>query len=265
MTNKTLLTFLACGLSCSALAETSRALHPREANVDRLNAIKEVASMRAATSALTVEDVGDVDSFGRAKIYLGVEQTRGVTIQADCTGWDPASGPCIETAPAPGVTLVDEFDLGSISLPANATNSILCFTFTQFATWGWFNPTASTATARMALWATVQIENDALLGLNNANGVPFNGKLFVDPIPIIVSTHEHTLPAGAYEVQRERSTRSCTGGIVNTRTLAAEGLTDMQIKDFFKEPMTVTFGTEGSVSLVDFAVFSVGARLYGDD
>lgn len=232
------------------------------AGIDRLAAKEAFRAVRTAGGAVTEDEVGDVESFGRGKIYLGVEQTLPVIFDGDCTGFDPASGVCIEPNPAPAVTFVDEFNLGSIELPANATNSLLCFTFTQFAFWAWNNPTGATALGRMALRPTVQIENDALFGVGHD---PASNTLFADPGSITVQTLQHTLPDGAFEVQQHTVTRSCTGGLVSARSLAADGLTDAQIKDFFKEPMTITFGARGSVSLIDFGQFFVGVRLYGDD
>ena len=219
----------------------------------------------------TAAEVGDADSFGNEKTYLGVAQTAGVTIQDDCTGFDPAAGVCIEHAAPPGTTSVDETGLGTIELPKKATDSILCFTFTQFSTWVWVNSTGSQQTGSMGLFLTVQIENEALIGLSDPGGNPFNGFLFLDgagiptPAGIVVSTSQTTLPDGAFEIQRERTTRSCTGGIVSANSLRAQGLTEAQIKDFFDEPMTITFGVAGSVSMTDFASFFGGIRIYGDD
>lgn len=232
--------------------------------VDQMDLRAQARSAIQAASSVTVEDVGDVESFGLSKIYLGVEQTLPIIVQADCTGFDPAGGACIEPNPVPANTNIDEFDLGTIELPASATNSIMCFTFTQFSFWFWNNTSASTAVARMSLRPTVQIANDTLIGLSDGNGDPFNGTLFVDPAPITVFTLEQTLPSGAAELQSQTVTRSCTGGLVSARSLAGEGLTDSQIKDFFKEPMTITFGMQGSVSLVEFGQFFTGIRLYGD-
>jgi len=122
----------------------------------------------------------------------------------------------------------------------------------------------------MGLYLTVQVENDALNGLNDIDGNPFNGSLFLDnagvptPAGILVSTSQHTLPDGAFELQRERTTRSCTGGIVSARLLRAHGLTDAQVKDFFKEPMTVSFGVRGSVSMTELVHYFGGIRIYGD-
>lgn len=256
---------LALSLSTIAFVNFTYAAGPGgRPEIDQLAGQAAREAIRASAASVTEEEVGDVESFGRSKIYLGVEQTLPVIIQSDCTGFDPAGGVCVEPNAAPAATLVDEFNLGTIELPAGASNSLLCFTFTQFSFWLWNNPTASTATARMALRPTVQIENDVLIGLNDINGNPFNGTLFPDPSPITVFTLEQSLPSGAFEQQSQTVTRSCTGGLVSARSLAAQGLTESQIKDFFKEPMTITFGAIGSVSLIEFGQFFVGVRLYGD-
>lgn len=253
---------------------------PDEMQIDQLNRSAELRSLRkqvresaversvdgmsAIEAAPTDEEVGDSDSFGRKKIYLGVEQTLPLYVSGDCSGTIVGEEVCYEPNPAPGFTAVSDTNVGSIELPKKATKSLLCFTFTQFSTYAFNNSTAFPATASMEIWPTVQIENEALDGLTNANGDPFNGKLFITPNPIIVATHQSPLSPGESMVERERVTRSCTGGIVNKRNLRAEGLTDSQIKDFFKEPMTITFGYEGSFSLVDYAIFFHGIRIYGD-
>lgn len=240
-----------------------------EGYIDMLAASRGEFMKMALESALTEEEVGDVDSFGRDKTYLGVVPTNPVLIQADCTGADP-DDICIEHAVPPAGTSVDEEGLGTIELPARASNSLLCFTFTQFSTWLWGNSTGSTQTGNMGLFLTVQVENDVLNGLTNIDGFPFNGSLFLDnagvptPSGIVVSTRQHTLPDGAFELQRERTTRSCTGGIVSARLLRAHGLTDAQVRDFFKEPMILSFGVRGSVSMTELVRYFGGIRVYGD-
>jgi hypothetical protein len=263
MIKKIVLASTIAGLSTFAHAAPPATFPVSEGSMDLVAARKEIRATRASLSP-TEEDVGDVASFGQEKTYLGVVSTDSVTLQSDCSGVPPDSGICIETNPAPATTSVDETDLGVINLPSKATNSLLCFTVTQFSTWIWQNSTAALATGDMSLYVTVQIESDALLGLTDIDGNPFNGTLFDFPNPIVVSTQQSSLSPGAFELQRERTTRSCTGGFVSERSLAAEGLTDAQIKDFFSSPMTVRFGTGGNVSLVDTAIFFAGIRLYGD-
>ena len=58
--------------------------------------------------------------------------------------------------------------------------------------------------------------------------------------------------------------RHCIGGLVSKRSLVASGLSETQAKQFFKKPMTITFGSSGTLRIVDFANYFYGIRLYGD-
>jgi len=219
-----------------------------------------------AAPAVTEESVGDPDSFGRAQTYLGVTQA-GVTLLADCTGVPPdAAVPCITLNPAPASTSVDESDLAMIELPGKATNSLMCFTFTPFASWNWSNDTGSQQTAEMFLRPAVRIESEVLddPGLIDPNtGLPFNGVLFDQTVSTFLQSR--TLAVGETDFQFRATTRSCTGGLVNPRTLRdVYGLSDPLIEEFFKKPITVSFGVRGRVAMVTDASFSVGVRLYGD-
>ena len=234
--------------------------------------VQDVSALRATIldpvgatfNSVTEEDVGDVDSFKKNKIYLGVEQTQPVFIDTDCSAYGP-DDICYELDPVTRSVNVNESDLGSITLPKNSSKSLLCFTFTQFATWLWTNPTGGLVTGDMSMFTTVQIESEFLNGLTDADGNPFNGQLWPNPLPIVVAMHQDSLPDGAFEIERERVTRSCTAGLVNKRSLMARGLTDKQAKDFFKKKdITITFGTAGNASHTDIATYFNGIRIYGD-
>jgi hypothetical protein len=55
------------------------------------------------------------------------------------------------------------------------------------------------------------------------------------------------------------------GGIISEAALRdAYGLSDSVIKDFFKNPITVSFGTAGDVSMTTSVSYFAGIRLYGD-
>lgn len=212
------------------------------------------------------DDVGDVDSFGRDKTYLGVKSTETVSLQDDCSAWPVDFGACIELpVDKSDSTSVDEFDLAVFELPGKATDSLICFTVTNFNIWEWSNTSGSQEFAVMTVNTTFQIESDVLDGLTNADGDPFNGMLFpAGPAGLSTYNEFRSLGSGEYQLMAPRLTRSCTGGLVSRNRLEAEGLTDKQIKDFFKEPMTITFGVRGTASSVLDASFFYGIRLYGD-
>jgi len=217
---------------------------------------------------ITVETVGDPDSFGRKKTYLGMTTTRPVTIREDCSTYppEPEYGSCIETPPAPDTLTVDETDLAVIELPKKATKSLLCFTFTPFATWEWYNDTGIQQTAQMRLRPTFRIESEVLEDpalIDPGTGLPFDGVL----IESSVSTFHQmrSLDPDEYDYQSRSTTRSCTAGLVNRRMLSSSfELPDHVIDDFFKKPITVSFGVAGYVSMVTGANYRVGIRLHGD-
>lgn len=225
----------------------------------------ETAGMSKA-AGVTLDTVGDPDSFGHNMIYLGVAQTEQVILTGDCTAYPPGAGRCIETNPAPASTTVNEPDLAAIQLPGKATRTILCFTFTPFATWQWENTTGAQQTAVMYLRPAVRIESEVLDDpslIDPNTGLPFNGVLMDATISTFLQAR--TLDPGESDFQYRATTRSCTGGLVSVRSLRENyGLSDSVIKDFFKNPITISFGVSGNVSMVTDATYFVGVRLYGD-
>ena len=216
-------------------------------------------------AGVTEESVGDPYSFGRAKTYLGVVQVHSVALRNDCTGYPP-EGNCVELLPAPAATTVDEMDLGTIELPGKATKSLLCFTFTPFANWQWTNDTGARQIAEMGLSPRVRIESEVLDDpslIDPNTGLPFNGVLLDSTVSTFYQSR--TIDPGEVDYQFNATTRSCTAGLVNVRFLRdSYGLSPKQIDQFFRHPITVTFGVWGRVSMVDSGSYSVGVRLYGD-
>ena len=214
---------------------------------------------------VTEETVGDPDSFGRAQTYLGLAQP-ALFLEPDCSVLPPDFAPCVDLVPAPGVTSVDEADLATIQLPGKATKSLICFTFTPFASWQWWNTTATPQPARMFLRPLVRVESPVLEDpglINPGTGLPFDGVLFESTVSSY--SEVRTLDPGESEIQYRATTRACTGGLVSTRVLRnGYGLSDAVIKDFFKNPITLSFGVRGNVALVSSGSYRVGIRLYGD-
>ena len=118
----------------------------------------------------------------------------------------------------------------------------------------------------MRLNPTVRIESEVLDDpslIDPGTGLPFNGVLLDQPISTFFEVR--SLDQDEFDFRRQIMTRTCTAGIVNVRSLRdGYGLSDAVIKDFFKKPITVTFGVRGAVSMMTYADYSVGIRLYGD-
>lgn len=218
-----------------------------------------------AMAAPTVEEVGDPDSFGRNVTYLGLAQTLAVVVLPDCTGSDPTFERCIVGNPAPSSTSFDESDLGSITLPAKASKSLLCFTLTPLVQVNWQNTLAAPALARFSANAVVTVENPLLDDpalIDPGTGMPFGGSITVG----LSTFHDtHTLQPGETDSKTLFMTRACIAGVMNKRALVENyGLTENQAREFFKKPMTVRFGSRGTVALSEFTSYFYGIRLYGD-
>ena len=228
-------------------------------------------SLAAAAHAAgpTVEEVGDADSFGRDVIYLGLAQTANVALQDDCTP-DPMAPPgpndrCIVLNPQPGFTSFNEDGLATLQLPADSTKSLVCFALTPNVNYQFNNLTGvQQPNARFTARAVITIENEVLDDptlIDPNTGLPYGGKM---TLPLSTYSESRSIAAGERAQKSMFLTRHCIAGLVNKRSLVASGLSEAQAKQFFKKPMKFTFGSSGTVQMVDFANYFYGIRLYGD-
>jgi hypothetical protein len=219
----------------------------------------------AAAAAPTVEEVGDADSFGRAVTYLGLAQTLPVTILDDCSTSDPTLERCIVANPAPAPTSFNEAGLATMNLPGKATKSLICFALTPFLQVQWENFLGAPAQARFSGNALINIDNDVLDDptlIDPNTGLPFGGVL---SLGLGTLTDFHTLQSGETDFKAYQMSRSCIAGLVSKHVLIESyGLTETQANQFFKKPMTITFGARGTFALSSFASYFYGIRLYGD-
>jgi hypothetical protein len=224
-----------------------------------------LADSSISAAAPTVEEVGDADSFGRNVTYLGLAQTLSVVVADDCSGSDPTLERCVLANAAPAPTSFNEAGLATISLPTKATKSLICFALTPFIQVQWENNLAAPANARFAANALVTIDNEVLDDptlIDPGTGLPFGGVL---SLGLGTFTDIHTLQPGGIDIKSMQMSRSCIAGIVSKRALVDNyGLTETQATQFFKKPMTITFGARGTVALSSFTNYFYGIRLYGD-
>jgi hypothetical protein len=248
-----------------AVESSPDVMRPQQLQKASHAALPLVLSPAALALAVTPEDVGDADSFGKNVTYLGLAQTLGVTLADDCTGTDPLVERCIVQNAAPASTTFVENDLAVMNLPAKATKTLMCFTLTPSIFIDWANFTGSQQLARFTAGALISIENPVLADpalIDPLTGLPFNGALEVG-----LSTwhHSQTMPDNSQEQERSFQTRSCIAGLISRRVLVdTYGLTDTQAKEFFKKAMTIRFGARGTVSMSQYTNYFYGVRLYGD-
>src|SRR5688572_9881994 len=156
-------TSLAIAAPPKVVAEVSPdVLRPQALKRASRAALPLVLSPAALAAAVTPEDVGDADSFGKNVTYLGFAQTLGVTLADDCTGTDPLVERCIVQNAAPAPTTFVESDLAVMNLPAKATKTLMCFTLTPSIFVDWSNFTGAQQIARFTAGALIRIENPVL-------------------------------------------------------------------------------------------------------
>lgn len=217
-----------------------------------------------AHAAPPVEDVGEPDSFGHRATYLGFAQTIRLAFQGACAGVPPTSR-CVHIDPKPDLTLYADRDLAQIRLPANASNSLLCFDLSRNFTLRFHNTSAMPQPALFSDRALITIDNPVLDDpslIDPDTGIPYNGRM---PLILPLSSDSHVIDAGRVEVRTEGVSRACIDGFASKQRLRLRGFTEKQADAFFAAPMTVSFGVELRLTSVELLSYSYGVRLYGDD
>lgn len=217
-------------------------------------------------AAVTDADVGDVDSFGRNLRWLGVTDM-AVELRDTCpiVGGDPDAA-CQVLGAAPATTNFTFDDLGHISLPAKATNSLLCYWFSPVLNVTYHNPTATPAIARLRYSPTLTVENPVLddpAMIDPMTGVPFGGRLLTS----MTSSEFFEVPLGPgmQLFERSRDSAVCIAGFLTRESLVQTyGLTEAQATEFFKQPTTVRMNITGSAQYVQDASLYFGFRIIGD-
>lgn len=229
-----------------------------------LSAAQAAAPISISAAAVSDEDVGDSDSFGRNLRWLGLADM-AVELTDTCPGSDPDAG-CQVLNPAPAFTPFAFEDLGHITLPGKSTHSLLCYWFSPVLTVRYANPTANPVLARLRYSPTLTIENPVLATpglIDPTTGLPFNGKLLTGMTSS--ELFEVPLAPGVAFTERTRDSAVCIAGFISRKSLAdTYGLSDAQIKEFFKKPTTVRMNISGSAQYVESASLYFGLRIIGD-
>jgi hypothetical protein len=218
------------------------------------------AAPKAGPSAA---DVGDADSFGRSLNWLGLADA-WIELTADCTGSD--ADRCQELAAAPATTTFAFDDVGHVTLPRNAANSLMCYWFSPYLQVDYANPTTTAAIAELSYVPTVTVENPVLDDpalIDPNTGLPFGGSLLTGMTSS--ARYEVPLAAGQHSLQRDRDSAVCIAGLISRQSLMQNyGLSDAQARQFFRKPTTLRLNVHGSAQFVGDASLYFGLRIVGD-
>lgn len=250
----------------TAAAPTASADLLPNAKAKRLAA--SAAATRGVRSSLapTGDDVGDVDSFGRSLVWLGVTQGN-IDLSSSCPpdDGDPTTN-CVVLNSYPSTTAFTLNDIAHVTLPGKSANSLLCYWFSPILNVQYSNPGAASDVGMLAYSPTLTVESEVLDDpalIDPTTGVPFDGKLITG-----MTSSEHfevPLAAGQQLFERSRDSAVCIAGLLSRRALTdTYGLTDAQAKQVFKKPVTLRLNVGGSVRLVDEASLMFGLRVVGD-
>lgn len=245
----------------------SRAPSPQALRTAQLASVS-ASRAKAAKDAPTLEDVGDVDSFGREVIYLGLTSAF-LTLEETCPAPDPAVPDqfCQALNPTVGAATVFSYnDMARLKLPGKATKSLLCYWFSPLLTVNYSNPTATRATALFRYTPTLTVENPVLDDpalIDPTTGAPFGGQLLTSMSSSEI--FQVPLEPNVGFTERTRDSAVCMAGLISKRSLTESyGLTEAQATEFFKQPTTIRLNVTGSARYVSFAGLTMGLRVVGD-
>ena len=224
------------------------------------------AARGPVTSAVTVEEVGDVDSFGRSLRWLGVAQGDVDLAEACPVPGSASDARCVVLSPTPALTDFNLTDLASITLPARSANSLLCHWFSPVLTLQYANPGADAAVAQFSYFPTLTLENAVLLDpglIDPTTGAPFAGRLTTGMTAS--ERFEVPLAPGMTLNERQRDTATCIAGFISKRALMQNyGLSESQASEFVRRDTVIRLNVRGSARYVQAASLNFGLRIVGD-
>jgi len=208
-------------------------------------------------------DVGDVDSFGHSVIYLGAAQTITVQVLDPCAPQDPTRIRCTNLLPDGAETPFKEDDLTVMHLPARATKTLICASFTPQLNLQYTNVPTAPRFGSFSMAADVTIENSLLNDpalINPVTGQPFGGKIVVSQS----NYHEQRGLGTTYETLETAVSSMCSGLISRRNLIQRYGLSSAQATAFFQRPITLRFGASGRI-VTGVVTFTYVERLFGDN
>ena len=217
-------------------------------------------------AAVTPEEVGDANSFGKNVKWLGL-LSGYVQLQESCTpaAGDPPLENCIEVNPAPTPTSFNLVDVDRVILPGRSTETLICHWQTPIVSYSANNSTAGPAQFSLRVTPTYRIENDVLNDpalLDPNTGLPFAGAIV---LPLTSINRSARMDPGEFEFESITGTRMCIGGLITRESLInTYGLTPAQAKRFFRRTTTIRLDLVGQARLVDSANINIGTRFVGD-
>ena len=224
----------------------------------------------------TVDDVGDLDSFGKNAVFMGAEsgfitlQTAACTPTPTPTPGPPSVNPantdqCFQITDTSVTTPFDAENSCRINLPGDAAKSIIYPVLNFFYRYHMNNTTGVSVQARFQFTANITIVSDVLNDpscIDPNTSAPCGGQLTFQFTPNRAFDDRH-LDVGETAEMRLTLTRAGNAGI-SKANLIGEGLPPTLVDKLFHKPMTLRLNVVGTAKNVDLASITDNMRLFGD-
>lgn len=217
-------------------------------------------SLRAGAPP-TAADVGDVESFGHAALYMGAA-SGDFSLRSSCA---VGATNCTQLNPSPASTSFTATDNLRIKLPKKATRTIIYPALNFFVNYELENHTGVfQSSGRFTFRASIDVESDALLDpsiIDPATSLPANGKL----VGLFSYNFADDRAMQIQDRQRQQITLVRVGNAgINKAALVAQGLSQATVDALFASAMTLRMNVTGDSQLCDTASVTTNMRLFGD-
>lgn len=227
---------------------------------------------RTNAASVTVEEVGEPDSFGRNAKFLGIAASGGTIVYTSC---DPAvllndlgvtlgaDDRCLAVT-NPALTTAATFtDMARITIPGRSVSDIIYTVNNHTITWDFTNELASNIFGQMSYSPRITIESVALndpAAIDPATGLPMNGSFTTTGNGTKFLTR--TLTPGFFESNVDTYTRANTTGF-SRQYFRDLGLPETVINRLYRNPITIRLGMRVLVRGITSGQFVYTARFLG--
>jgi hypothetical protein len=228
------------------------------------------STAQVSSAAVSADDVGEPDSFGKNAQFLGIAQSGIVIIDDTC---DPNEigplGPddhCIQKSdPAldqgTGITINN---IARITIPGKSTSNIVYAIANHTVSAALLNQGPNPELARFFYTPSVTLESEVLNDptlIDPTTNLPYNGSFTTTGLGNI--TRAYTLAAGAFDNETRSYSRANTLGF--SRTFFSQlGLPSSVIDKLYKKPMTIKLNVRLRARLVESALIVYTIRFLGN-
>jgi len=215
----------------------------------------------------TVDEVGDVASFGKEAKFFGFAQTGGIIVSRDCTTLPFPLGPddrCF-TLNGNNATSFDVKNIGRIKFPASTFENIIYLLTRHQVAFNFLNATTTNKTGRLVYRPYITLVSSRLEDpslINPMTGLPFNGQMDIS------QAGGRTLTKTLFPNYQENDFLTygspSISGITKKYLMDNYNLPQNVVDDIFQKEITIRLNIAGQTSNIEQGSFNWGVRFIGN-